>query len=84
MNNISLRGKVAQSVEQRIENPCVGGSIPSLPTTIKEPGSPPVIPGFFLLLSMQALPLAHSAGFSRSGTKVFFKVLFVCTGIQFR
>ncbi len=25
---ISLLGPVAQSVEQRIENPCVGGSIP--------------------------------------------------------
>ena len=25
-------GQVAQSVEQRTENPCVGGSIPSLPT----------------------------------------------------
>ena len=26
-------GQVAQSVEQRIENPCVGGSIPPLATT---------------------------------------------------
>ena len=25
-------GQIAQSVEQRTENPCVGGSIPSLPT----------------------------------------------------
>ena len=37
---ISLRvlegtpGRVAQSVEQGIENPCVGGSIPSLATTL--------------------------------------------------
>ena len=26
-------GQIAQSVEQRTENPCVGGSIPSLPTS---------------------------------------------------
>ena len=29
-------GDVAQSVEQRTENPCVGGSIPSI-TTIENP-----------------------------------------------
>ncbi len=28
-------GRIAQSVEQRIENPCVGGSIPPLATTLK-------------------------------------------------
>ena len=28
----STRGQVAQLVEQRTENPCVGGSIPSLAT----------------------------------------------------
>ncbi len=28
-------GDVAQSVEQRTENPCVGGSIPSITTTSK-------------------------------------------------
>jgi len=27
-----MEGQIAQSVEQRTENPCVGGSIPSLPT----------------------------------------------------
>ena len=31
-----MLGSVAQSVEQRIENPCVGGSIPSR-TTIHIP-----------------------------------------------
>ena len=31
----SEKGPVAQSVEQRIENPCVGGSIPSQATTFK-------------------------------------------------
>ena len=31
----TYRGQVAQSVEQRTENPCVGGSIPSLPTLNK-------------------------------------------------
>ena len=30
-----ITGTVAQSVEQRTENPRVGGSIPSRPTTIK-------------------------------------------------
>ena len=29
------RGQVAQLVEQRTENPCVGGSIPSLATIIR-------------------------------------------------
>ncbi len=28
----ALQGQVAQSVEQRTENPCVGGSIPPLAT----------------------------------------------------
>jgi hypothetical protein len=27
-----VKGDVAQSVEQRTENPCVGGSIPSITT----------------------------------------------------
>jgi hypothetical protein len=30
-------GLVAQSVEQRIENPCVGGSIPPRATNIRKP-----------------------------------------------
>ncbi len=30
--NFILNGSVAQSVEQRTENPCVGGSIPSRAT----------------------------------------------------
>jgi hypothetical protein len=30
----SLNGEVAQSVEQKTENLCVGGSIPSLTTSI--------------------------------------------------
>ena len=34
-------GQVAQSVEQRTENPCVGGSIPSLATSIYPGPSPP-------------------------------------------
>jgi hypothetical protein len=29
----SVQGDVAQSVEQRTENPCVGGSIPSITTS---------------------------------------------------
>lgn len=32
-------GQVAQLVEQRIENPCVGGSIPPLATNFKSPNS---------------------------------------------
>jgi hypothetical protein len=31
-----LQGDVAQLVEQRTENPCVGGSIPSVTTSNKE------------------------------------------------
>ena len=30
-----MNGPVAQSVEQRIENPCVGGSIPPQATKLK-------------------------------------------------
>ena len=41
-------GDVAQLVEQRIENPCVGGSIPSI-TTQKPFGTPR---GFFLYLKI--------------------------------
>ena len=33
--NIKIEGQIAQSVEQWTENPCVGGSIPSLPTLIR-------------------------------------------------
>src|SRR5690606_20186095 len=33
-------GQVAQLVEQRTENPCVGGSIPSLATKLLFPGNP--------------------------------------------
>jgi hypothetical protein len=31
---VSVNGQVAQLVEQRTENPCVGGSIPPLATII--------------------------------------------------
>ena len=41
---ICASGPVAQSVEQRIENPCVGGSIPPQATIFLIP----VIQGFFL------------------------------------
>jgi hypothetical protein len=45
-------GPVAQSVEQRIENPCVGGSIPPQATKItrKGKGKPAIqkIAGFFV------------------------------------
>src|SRR6266480_5441960 len=34
LNPLPLAGWVAQSVEQRTENPCVGGSIPSPATTL--------------------------------------------------
>ena len=30
-------GQIAQSVEQRTENPCVDGSIPSLATKLSKP-----------------------------------------------
>ena len=33
-------GPVAQSVEQRIENPCVGGSIPPQATSLYAPQRP--------------------------------------------
>ncbi len=43
----SFFGDVAQLVEQRTENPCVGGSIPSITTQEKPPDE-----AFFLSLSM--------------------------------
>ena len=46
----SLNGLVAQSVEQRIENPCVGGSIP--PRATKNLSSPLV--GLFSFGAWQA------------------------------
>ena len=39
-------GQIAQLVEQRTENPCVGGSTPSLSTTNTPPSSPGT-PGVF-------------------------------------
>ena len=42
---VTYEGLVAQSVEQRIENPCVGGSIPPRATRIRK--SPPETVGFF-------------------------------------
>ena len=39
-----LEGQIAQLVEQRIENPRVGGSIPSLATTFEHPKSRAKIP----------------------------------------
>lgn len=41
-------GQVAQLVEQRIENPRVGGSIPSLATKELQAKSPPSSAGFLL------------------------------------
>ncbi len=43
----SFFGDVAQLVEQRTENPCVGGSIPSITTLEKPPAE-----AFFLSFSM--------------------------------
>ena len=42
----SLNGEVAQSVEQKTENLCVGGSIPSLTTQGKKPFR--FLKGFFI------------------------------------
>jgi hypothetical protein len=39
--SLFLHGQVAQSVEQRTENPCVGGSIPPLATHITKAYSNP-------------------------------------------
>jgi hypothetical protein len=54
-------GAVAQSVEQRTENPCVGGSIP--PHTTKQ--DPAILPGscfikFKTLLSLPVNPASKS------------------------
>ena len=44
----SLNGEVAQSVEQKTENLCVGGSIPSLTTQGKKPFR--FLKGFFIFV----------------------------------
>ena len=41
-------GPVAQSVEQRIENPCVGGSIPPQATKVYLAKKPTHAVGFFV------------------------------------
>ena len=46
----SFFGDVAQLVEQRTENPCVGGSIPSITTLAK-----PRYAGLFVFLLLQFL-----------------------------
>jgi hypothetical protein len=45
-----MHGPVAQSVEQRIENPCVGGSIPPQATKIRNEnnGLPEMVARFSL------------------------------------
>ena len=50
---ISLLGPVAQSVEQRIENPCVGGSIPPQATKFT-PRLGPVLVWRFLCATIAA------------------------------
>ena len=45
----SFFGDVAQLVEQRTENPCVGGSIPSITTLEK----PPDEAFFFIIINAQ-------------------------------
>ena len=48
-NPISGAGAVAQSVEQRTENPCVGGSIPSYTTRTKKGLNTQCVKAFFLI-----------------------------------
>jgi hypothetical protein len=48
----SFFGDVAQLVEQRTENPCVGGSIPSITTFKKQP---PLMGAFIFI----ALPMTN-------------------------
>jgi hypothetical protein len=45
--NTDNDGDVAQSVEQRTENPCVGGSIPSITTLKIRQLRPKVVTAFF-------------------------------------
>ena len=47
-------GPVAQSVEQRIENPCVGGSIPSQATKFYLAKKPTHAVGFFVSANKQS------------------------------
>lgn len=72
-------GDVAQLVEQRTENPCVGGSIPSITT------SPSTLKGFFLSEFGERFPrqlfvyphIAGSAVIGPIGRKQYIAVPFV-------
>jgi hypothetical protein len=62
-----IKGSVAQLVEQRIENPRVGGSIPPRATRMLK--SPPATVGFFhsrRSIAMCSLP-AEADSFSETG-----------------
>ena len=52
-------GPVAQSVEQRIENPCVGGSIPPQATKIRLAKMPTHAVGFFVSGDKQSSRPVH-------------------------
>ena len=55
---IWLRGDVAQLVEHRTENPCVGGSSPSISTK-----NPQHLPGVFVFESFGGIaPFEHPVG----------------------
>ena len=70
---IPALGLVAQSVEQRIENPCVGGSIP--PRATKILNSPLV--GLFLFQSVQSLD-AIGLGYSHQESSFKRKIFPPC------
>ena len=63
-------GQVAQSVEQRIENPCVGGSIPSQATKVTLAKKPTHAVGFFVSGGKQFSCMDHlrAAAFLRKMT----------------
>ncbi len=56
--NFKLNGPVAQSVEQRIENPCVGGSIPPQATIIQRP----TFFSWAFLFVLRKSPVANTSG----------------------
>jgi hypothetical protein len=57
----SFLGDVAQLVEQRTENPCVGGSIPSI-TTLKK--------SLFLAEAFYFLSGDHEINFNNLGSRI--------------
>gem|GEM_PF-2707865 len=83
---VLLKGTVAQLVEQRTENPCVGGSIPPGPTLKKSLVSQllKAVQGFFVLCFSGIIHfISSSFRWSKISIYVIFKynIRCICNGV---